>query len=719
MYYNRFYNKQKIIFLKKIMMKRNLFMMTLLCVIAYTTGAQTEKNDNPLLAEWNTPYQTPPFDQIKMEHYGPAIKKAIEMAKEEIYYITAIKTLPTFENTIVALDRAGGMVTRISSVFFNLLSAHTSPEMQQIAQEISPMLTEYGNDVSLNPALFARVKAVHDNPGKLTLEQQMLLDKTYKSFVRNGANLSEQDKETYRKLSMQLSTLTLNFSKNVLDYTNSWHKVLHTEAELKGIPETELALAQQKAKAKDKDGYLFDLSQPSYLTIMKYAEDRELRKEFFIKYNSRAYHGEFDNSKNIKEILICRYEMAKLLGFENYAEYALAERMAENSKNVYQLLDQLREYSLPAGKREIASLTEYAKRNGLNEELQRWDFTFYSEKQKNELFNLNDEILKPYFKLENAINGVFDLVSELFNLTFVTNDKIPVYHKDVTTYEVYREGKFLAVLYLDFHPRDSKRGGAWMTSFREQHFDTKGNDVRPLVSLVMNFTPSTPEQPSLLTFDEVTTFLHEFGHALHGMLSEVTYESLSGTSVPRDFVELPSHIFENWATEQNFLNKFAKHYLTGEVIPVELVKKLHDYNNYLAGYASCRQLSFGYLDMMWHTMNPASIEVENILKIERMEMNKLELLPVVPDACMSTSFSHIFAGGYAAGYYGYKWAEVLDADAFSLFQEKGIFNKEIAKKFADAILSKGGTDKPMNLYIDFRGRKPDIEALLIRSGLKK
>ena len=700
-------------------MKNILFMMTLLSMVTFPAKAQTGQKANPLLAEWNTPYQTPPFDQIKTEHYLPAFKEAIKMAKKEIADIAEVKTAPTFENTIVALDRAGKMVSRISSVFYNLLSAHTSPEMQKIAQEISPMLTEYGNDISMDPALFARVKVVYENPGTLNREQQMLLDKTYKSFVRNGANLSEKDKEIYRKLSMQLSTLTLTFSKNVLDYTNSWYKVLNTQEELKGIPETERTLAQQKAKAKGEEGYLFDLSQPSYLAIMKYAEDRELRKEFFIKYNMRAYGGEFDNSLNIKEILTCRYEMAKLLGFENYAEYALAERMAENSKNVYQLLDKLREYSLPAGKQEVASLVEYAKRNGLKDELQRWDFTFYSEKQQNELFNLNDEILKPYFKLENVIDGVFDLVSELFNLTFVANNKIPVYYSDVTTYEVYSDGKIVAILYLDFHPRDSKKSGAWMTSFRKQHIDSKGNDVRPLVSLVMNFTPSTPDQPSLLTFSEVTTFLHEFGHALHGMLSEVTYESLSGTSVPRDFVELPSHIFENWAAEQNFLNRFAKHYLTGEIIPAELVKKLHDYNNYLAGYFSCRQLSFGYLDMMWHTINPNTIEVENILKIERAEMDKIELLPVVPNACMSTSFNHIFSGGYAAGYYGYKWAEVLDADAFSFFKEKGIFNREIAKKFADSILSKGGTDKPMNLYVNFRGREPEIDALLIRSGLKK
>ncbi len=699
-------------------MKKTLFMMTIACMVAFSAKAQTEKSDNPLLMKWDTPYQTPPFDKIKIEDYLPAFKEAIEMAKKEVATIANVKTLPTFENTIAALDRAGEMVNRISGVFFNLLSANTSPEMQKIAQEISPMLTEYGNDISMNPALFARVKAVHENPGKLTQEQEMLLDKTYKSFVRSGANLSEKDKEEYRKLSMQLSKLTLTFSENVLNYTNSWYKVIQAPEELKGLPETELALAQQRAKAKGEAGYLFDLSQPSYLAIMKYAENRELRKEFYIKFNAKAYQGEFDNSKNIKEILVCRYEMAKLLGYKNYAEYALEERMAENSENVYNLLNQLRDYSVPAGKKEIISLQEYAKKNGLNEELQRWDFTFYSEKQKNELFDLNDEMLKPYFKLENVINGVFEFASEMFDLKFIPNKNIPVYHSDVTVYEVYSGKKFLAILYLDFHPRDSKRGGAWMTSYREQHIDKQGNDIRPLVSLVMNFTPSTPDQPSLLTFDEVTTFLHEFGHGLHGMLSQVTYESLSGTNVPRDFVELPSQLMENWASEQNFLNKFAKHYITGEIIPEELIKKLHNYDNYLAGYASCRQLSFGYLDMMWHLMDPYKVQAEDVLEIERKEMDKLELLPVVPGTCMSTSFSHIFSGGYAAGYYSYKWSEVLDADAFSLFREKGIFNKEISKKLVDTILSKGGTDKPMNLYVNFRGRKPEIDALLIRSGLK-
>lgn len=698
-------------------MTKKLFIITVLTMMFIPSNAQ-DKNlkNNPLLFEWNTPYQTPPFNEIKEEHYIPAFKQAIEVAKEEVRLIAEVKTLPTFENTIVALDRSGELLNRISGIFFNLLYANTSPEMQSIAEEVSPMLTAHGNDISMNPALFARVKAVYDNPGKLTEEQQQLLEKTYRGFIRSGANLSDEDKEIYRKLSMELSTLTLSFSKNVLDYTNSWYKQITNRDELKGIPAIELELAEARAKKKGVEGYVFDLSQPSYLTIMKYADNQELRKEFYIKWNTKAYLGEFDNSNNIKEILRCRYQIAQLLGYKNYAEYALADRMAENSQNVYHLLNELEKYSVPAGKKEMAALTDFAKKEGFKGEIERWDFTYYSEKQKNALYDLNDEMLKPYFKLENVIDGVFNLALTLYDLTFVENNKIETYHPDVKAYEVYRKGKFMAILYLDFHPRDSKKSGAWMTSFREQRIDKQGNDIRPLVSLVMNFTPSTPTQPSLLTFDEVTTFLHEFGHALHGMLSMVNYESLSGTSVKRDFVELPSQMTENWAVEQEFLNKFAFHYQTGEVIPMELIKKLRDYNNFLAGYASCRQLSFAYLDMMWHTIDPKTID--DVLKIERKEMDRLELMPVVPGTIMSTSFNHIFSGGYAAGYYSYKWAEVLDADAFSLFQEQGIFNKKTADSFVENVLSKGSSDKPMNLYVKFRGREPQIDALLIRSGLK-
>lgn len=693
-------------------MKVKLFTFTILCMTALQLNAQ---GDNPLLKEWNTPYQTPPFGEIKPEHYLPAFEYAIQEAKGEVQRIAQAKTEPTFENTIVALDRSGARLNRISSVFFNMLSCNTSDQLQQIAQKVSPMLTEFGNDINLDPALFSRVKQVHDNPGKLTTEQQQLLDNTYRGFIRSGANLSDKDKETFREISTRMSTLSLDFSQNALNATNSWFKNITDINELKGIPEIERTLAREKAKSKNLDGWVFDLSAPSYSAIMKYADNRDLRKEFFLKSSSKAYKDQYDNSQVIKDILTCRDQTAKLLGYKNYAEYVLENRMAENVTNVYNLLDELKTYSFPAAQNEIAALNEFASKNGLQGPVERWDMTYYSEKQKNTLYDLNDEMLKPYFKLENVIDGVFGLTSKLYDLTFVPNKDIQVYHPDVQVHEVYRHGKLMAILYLDFHPRSSKRDGAWMTSFREQYIDQNGNDVRPLVSLVMNFTPSTPEQPSLLTFSELTTFMHEFGHALHGMLSEVNYESLSGTSVKRDFVELPSQIYENWAVYQDFLKTFAFHYQTGEVIPESLVKKIRDAENYLAGYYSCRQLSFGYLDMMWHTIDPKTID--DVLKMERRELDKLELLPNVPGACMSTTFGHIFSGGYAAGYYGYKWAEVLDADAFSLFQEKGIFNKEVADSFVKNILSKGGSDKPMNLYVKFRGREPRIEALLKRSGL--
>lgn len=703
-------------------MKKTLFILSVICFMTMQTNAQqtapvAKNQSNPLLQEWNTPYQTPPFDKIKTEHYLPAFEYAIEVAKQEVANISQQKSAPTFENTIEALDRSGALLNRIAGVFYNMISCLSSDELNDVAQKVSPMMTKYGNDINLDPALFARVKQVYGNPGKLTMEQQQLLEKTYRGFVNNGANLSEADKEKYREVSMKLSTLSLSFGQNVLKYTNSWYKHIADESKLKGIPQMELSIAKEKAKAKNLDGYVFDLTTPSYLAVMKYADDRELRKELYLKSASKCYGGEFDNTNVLKEIVTSRNQLANLMGFANYAEYALQDRMAENSANVYELLDNLLEYSLPAAKNEMASLSEYAKTLGFKDEIQRWDFTYYSEKQKNALFDLNDEMLKPYFKLENVIDGVFGLANRLFDLKFVPNDKIATYHPDVKVYEVYRNGKFMAVLYLDFHPRDSKRGGAWMTSFREQHINRNGEDIRPLVSLVMNFTPSTADHPSLLTFDEVTTFLHEFGHALHGMLSEVTYESLAGTSVPRDFVELPSQLMENWGAEDEFLKTFAFHYQTGKVIPHELIQKLHDYDNFMAGYASCRQLSFGYLDMMWYTSDPSSIT--DILQMERKVMDKMEVMPVVPNACMSTSFNHIFSGGYAAGYYSYKWSEVLDADAFSLFQEKGVFNKDVANSLVQNILSKGGSDKPMNLYVKFRGRKPNSDALLKRSGLKK
>ena len=708
------------------MMKKNL-LFTLFCLIIMTTNAQKNGTgsvidkdlvkDNPLVAEWKTPYETPPFSKIKLEHYKPAFEYAIATARQEVYEISAQKSKPTFENTIVALDRSGQLLSRVSRVFYNLLSTMTSTEMQGLAQELSPMLTEYSNELYHNAALFHRVQAVYKEKDKLTKdEDKMLLEKTYKAFVNSGALLSEEDKEFYNKLSLELSKLTLRFGENLLAATNEFEMLFSDKKELSGMPESSLAIAEAKAKEKGKEGYIFDLTAPSYGAIMKYADDRTLREKFYMAYNTRALEGKNDNRDIIRQIVILRSKLAKLMGFETYADYVLQDRMAENSKNVYNLLDQLLDASLPVAKKEMDELNQFAKTMNLEGELQRWDFSYYAEKYKNQKYNLTDEMLKPYFKLENVIDGVFNLTKTLYGLTYKENKKIEKYHPDVTIYEVYRGKDFLGILYLDFHPRASKRGGAWMTSLREQSIDEKGNNIRPLVSLVMNFTPSTPDNPSLLTFDEVTTFLHEFGHGLHGLFSNVTYESLSGTSVPRDFVELPSQIFENWATDSEFLNTFAFHYETKEVIPKNLVQKIKDVENYLSGYSFCRQLSFGYLDMMWHTIDPDLIG--DIIDMEVKSNAKTELFPVVQGACMSTTFSHIFAGGYAAGYYGYKWAEVLDADAFAYFEETGIYNKKTANAFVDNILSKGGSKKAMELYIDFRGREPQVDALLKRSGLK-
>lgn len=718
-------------------MKKQL-LFTFICLTFIMANAQSEKNPklenqkmktestsnidgdilkNPLVAEWKTPFQTPPFDLIKIEHYLPAFEYAIKKAKEEISTIANQKSAPTFENTIVALDRSGALLNRISGVFFNMLSANTNPEMQKLAQEISPILTSHSNELYHNVPLFNRVLEVYKSKDKLKNdEDKILLEKTYKAFINSGAQLNETDKEIYNSLSLELSKQSLLFGENVLAATNSFEVIFPTSEGLQGIPENALSIAQAKAKEKGQEGYLFDLSAPSYGVIMKYADDRKLREKFFIQYNTRATDGEYDNKTTILEIVSLRYKMAKLLGYETYADYVLQDRMAENPKNVYSLLEELLKVSVPMAEKEMQELTNYAKSLGLEGELQRWDFSYYAEKYKNKRFDLTDEMLKPYFKLENVIDGVFNLTKKLYNLTYKENSKIPVYHTDVKAYEVYRGKQFMGVLYLDFHPRASKRGGAWMTSFREQSIDAKGNNVRPLVSLVMNFTPSTPENPSLLTFDEVTTFLHEFGHGLHGLLSNVTYESISGTNVPRDFVELPSQIMENWGTDPEFLKMFAYHYKTKKLIPQELIQKLKDVDNYLAGYSFCRQLSFGYLDMMWHTTLPD--QIIDVFEMERNATSKMELFPIVDGTCMSTSFSHIFAGGYAAGYYGYKWAEVLDADAYAYFQEKGVYNKEVADAFVENILSKGGSKKAMDLYIQFRGREPKVDALLKRSGLK-
>lgn len=672
---------------------------------------------NPLLQVWDTPHQAPPFGIIRPEHYVPAFTTAIEMAQKEIDGIAQNPEAATFANTIVTLDRSGEMLGRAAGIFFNLIECDATPEMQEMANTIQPLITEFYNNIYLDDKLFKRVQAVYKNElDTLNSVDRMLLQRTYDAFENNGATLPDGQKGRFRELSVKLSNLTLQFGQNALAATNSWYLFVTDKRRLKGIPDTDLEIAAQKAREKEGKGYVFDLSFPSRRALLTYADDRGLRKEIYMHACCIAYGGPNDNCGVIRRILACRQEIAHLLGYEHYAQYVLHNRMAQNAEEVYKLLDELARYSVPAARREIASLNEYARTLGFSDTIQPWDYAYYAEKQKNALFNLSAEVLKPYFKLENVIDGIFALATNLYGLRFAEAPGIETYHPDVKVYEVYQGERFLSVLYLDFHPRATKRSGAWMTTFREQWVGADNQEVRPLVSLVMNFTPSTPKSPSLLSFDEVTTFLHEFGHALNGMLSDVPYASLSCTNSQHDFVELPSQLNENWATEYEFLKTFARHYQTGELIPEEYIAQLKKMRQYMAGYASARQLSFGYLDMMWHT-HDFSDEVD-IREQEQRVFSSLASLPIYPEACMCTSFNHIFSGGYAAGYYGYKWAEMLEADAFSQFREKGVMNQKVARRYADTILSKGGSKPAMEMFVDFMGRKPRLDALLERDGLK-
>lgn len=671
---------------------------------------------NPLFEQ----FDTAPFSKIKNEHFKPAFLKAIEEARAEIDLITDNPKAPTFENTIEALEFSGQQLDRISSVFFNLNSAETNEEIQKIAQEVSPLLSEFGNDITLNADLFARVKSVYDHRDSLSLssEQSMLLDKKYKSFSRNGANLPEDKKKRLREIDTELAKLKLKFGENVLAETNKFEKHLTNESDLDGMPEGEKEAAAQLAQSRDKDGWLITLDYPSYIPFMKYAKNRELRKELSMSFGSKGFHGdEQDNQQNVLKIVQLRYERANLLGYQTHADFVLEERMAETPDKVRSFLNELLEKAKPAAEREYSQLEDFAKKLDGIDQLQKWDGSYYSEKLKQELFDLDDEKLKPYFKLENVIDGVFKVAEKLFGLQFQEVHDIDTYHPEVKTYKVYDLDKnFIALFYADFHPRKGKRGGAWMTSFKPQ-YRKDGENVRPHISNVCNFTRSTPSKPSLLTFNEVTTLFHEFGHGLHGMLADTTYPSLSGTSVYWDFVELPSQVLENWCYEKEALELFAKHYETGETIPMELVQKIKESSTFQEGLATLRQLSFGLLDMSWHGTDPSKITSVKIYEKEAFEGT--DLYPDTPQTCMSTSFSHIFQGGYSSGYYSYKWAEVLDADAFAYFKEKGIFNKEVASKFKDHVLSKGGTVNPMVLYKRFRGAEPKVEALLERAGLIK
>lgn len=669
---------------------------------------------NPLLQS----FETAPFSKIKPEHFKPAIISAIETAKAEMDAITKASEEPDFENTIEALEFAGSQLDRITSIFFNLNSAETNDEIQKIAQEISPILTDFKNDIILDKALFEKVKKVYDQRESLELsvEQQTLLDKKYKMFARNGANLSKEKQQELRDIDKKLSSLTLKFGENVLAETNKFELHLTEEADLKGLPHGARSAARLLAKSKNKEGCIFNLHHPSYLPFMQYAENRKLRKKMALAFGAKGFHGDdLDNQENVLQIVKLRHQKANLLGLPTYAHFILEERMAETPEKVDSFLHELAEKARPAGLREFKELEEFAKGLDNIDRLEKWDGAFYSEKLKQKLFDFDDEKLKPYFELSKVIHGVFVISEKLYGLKFKEVFDVDTYHEEVKTYRVTDEyDNEISLFYADFHPREGKRGGAWMTSYKPQQ-QRHGKNERPHISIVCNFTKPTEDEPSLLTFNEVTTLFHEFGHALHGMLANTVYPSISGTNVYWDFVELPSQVLENWCYEKEALELFAKHYKTGEVIPMELIEKIKSSATFHEGMATLRQLSFGLLDMSWHAKDPSGIT--NVKAHEEKAFESTKLYPDVKENCMSTSFSHIFQGGYAAGYYSYKWAEVLDADTFEYFKEQGIFDRETASKFKETVLSQGGTEHPLTLYKRFRGKEPRPDALLKRAGL--
>ena len=686
--------------------------------MAQTEEQQNTEHKNPFFTPYDTPHETAPFDRIRLEDYEPAFMEGIRQDDELTDTIVNNPDEPTFDNTI-SFSVPDNLLSRVSNVFFNLLSAETNDEMDALAQKMSPILTEHANNILLNEKLFARVKAVYEHHRDLTDEEQTLLDKSYDGFIRSGANLSPENKEKFRAISKELNQLTLQFSQNNLKETNAFQLHLTDKKDLAGLPDSAIEAAALAAKEKRLEGWLFTLHAPSYTPFMTYADNRELRKKMYMARNTLCTHdNEYNNQEIVKRIVNLRRERAQLLGYRTYADFVLKKRMAENSTNVYKLLNDLLEAYLPTAREEVKAVERKAKETeGEEFILQPWDFGYYAHKLQLEKFNLDTEMLRPYFELSRVKQGVFGLATRLYGITFKENRNIPVYHPDVTAYEVYdKDGSYLAILYTDFHPRKGKQSGAWMTSYKDQWIDENGTDHRPHVSVTMNLTQPTESKPALLTLGEVETFLHEFGHALHGIFARTRFESLSGTSVYWDFVELPSQIMENFAVEREFLNTFATHYQTGEPLPDELIDRIVRSRNFNAAYACIRQVSFGLLDMAYYTMDQPFDG--DIFDFERNAWASAQLLPQPEGTCMSVQFGHIMAGGYAAGYYSYKWAEVLDADAFSLFKEKGIFNQEVAQSFRDNILSKGGTEPPMTLYKRFRGQAPTIEALLKRNGIK-
>ncbi len=673
---------------------------------------------NPLLAAWDTPFETPPFSKIAVSDYMPAFETAIACSRAEVEAIVKNPAKPTFRNTIVPLERQGALLDRVSGIFFNLLEADASDEMQQISLDIQPALTELENDIMLDSALFERVKYVYEHPGRgLSKEDKRLLEDTYKSFTRNGAALSSEEKELYRRYTSEEASLTLKFGQNSLAATNAFTLNITDPAAVAELPDFVRESLAAEAKARGEKGWTVTLQAPSYVPFMTYSSNRALKEKLWKAYNSRALGGEHDNTEIAKRIAELRLRIANLLGYETYADYVLEDRMAENAPTVHaflgELLSETKEYAV----KDYETVNAYAASLGFDGKLMPWDWSYYSEKYKNERYALNDELVKPYFRLDSVRNGIFMLANKLYGIRFAPAEAIDVYHPDVTAYDVTdADGRHLAVLYLDFFPRASKRAGAWMTEFRGAK-RVDGVETRPLVSLVMNFTKPTETKPSLLTFDEVTTFLHEFGHSLHGMFGQGEYESLNGTNVYRDFVELPSQIMENWATEKEFLDLWAVHYETGEPIPAEIVDRIVAAQHYLAAYSNVRQLSFGLTDLAWHSLKEPY--TGDVAAFETAAMESAQILPVVAGTAMTPAFTHIFSGGYAAGYYGYKWAEVLEADAYSLYKEKGIFNREVAQSFRDHILSQGNHEHPMKLYVGFRGHKPETKALIEKMGLGK
>lgn len=674
-----------------------------------------QKTNNPFFTAYDTPHDTFPFDKITVADIEEAINEGIDREDKEIRELAINEAPATFDNTIVAMENSGTLLDRATTVMYNLLSANTSDELEELSQRMAARLSEHHANIMLNESLFARVKQVKECASGLTDEEQMLLDKTYEAFERSGATLSSAGKTKFRAITAELSQLSLQFSQNNLKETNSFVLQVTDAADLEGLPEMQIEQAALAAKEKDMEGWAFTLHAPSYVPFMTYARNRELRKQMYMAYNTKCTH---DNAENnfavVSRIVNLRRELAQLLGYSSYAQYVLKRRMAENTDNVYHLLHRLiEEYKAPA-QQEVAEIQKTAQRmEGDDFVVQPWDFSYYAHKLQVERYNLDEEMLRPYLELSKVKKGVFGLATQLYGITFRENTAIPKYHPDVTVYDVFDEdGSFLAVLYTDFHPRASKQGGAWMTSYREADAHT-----RPHVSVTMNFTKPTADKPALLTLGEVETFLHEFGHALHGMFARTRFRSLSGTNVYWDFVELPSQFMENYAVEKDFLRTFAVHYQTGEPLPDELIDRIVKSRNFNVAYACMRQVSFGLLDMAYYTMQEPF--VSDVRTFEKQAWQEAQLLPQCEDTCMTVQFGHIMSGGYSAGYYSYKWAEVLDADAFSLFQENGIFNREVARSFRDNVLSQGGTVVPMTLYMRFRGQAPTIDALLKRNGIKR